>query len=96
MLTRLRQFLNRRVWRNYTFASWHLQCQCQRCDLHGGRCPFPENGERYTPAWNSILSLCTACAMRRTDLTLDRPGYGDTTAWERQQMDFGKDGVFRT
>jgi hypothetical protein len=94
MIEALRRFLNRRYWRNYTFAGWHQQCGCQRCTLHAGRCPFPESGERYRRAWNSILSLCTACALSRTDLTLDRPGYGGKTQWDRQQADYGQTGVF--
>ena len=83
MIERLRQLLNQRAWRNRLFAGWQQRCHCQRCSLHGGRCPFPENGERYSQGM-AVLSLCAACALNRTDVTLDRSwgkGHGASTWW---------------
>lgn len=96
MIQALRRFLNRRFWRALTFAGWQQRCGYHRCSLHGGRCPFPENGERYAQGM-TVLSLCTACALNHTDLTLDRSwgkGHGAKTWWEWQQQDYGKTGVF--
>ena len=92
MLEALRRLLNRRYQRRDRYGAWNHRCGCQRCSLHTGHCPFPENGERYKRY--GILNLCTACALNRTDLTLDRPGYGAESQWDEQQADFGNEGVF--
>ncbi len=84
--TALKQLLNRRFWRNYTFASWHQRCYCQGCDdvtytsLGGkhlaNKCLFPSNGERYKLEDDlmpyAVHSYCTACALNKDGIFLDR------------------------
>lgn len=97
MIEALRQFLNRRYWRRRTFAVWYLQCDCQLCSFHHGRCPFPENGERYA-GHGSVVGYCTACALNREDIRIDRlwgKGHGAQRWWKYQQEACGPEGVFR-
>ncbi len=93
----LRQLLNRRYRQRRTFATRYLRCDCRRCEFHPGRCPFPENGERYITT-GPVVGYCTACALGREHIRLDRSwgkGHGGRRAWKFQQAEYGPTGVFQ-